>query len=86
MLTGEIHSMLIFYALGIVLSFDWEAEVTLSYFFNAHFMASVAISGFFSPWMYIHLKRAYEEPVRLSIRTLTTLHVMPGDFEVAQVS
>lgn len=76
--------MLAMYAVGILINFDFNlnpflnilsSSSTFPQYINEHFIVSVAVSGSLSPWMYISLKRTYEEPMRIPIETLSSIQV-----------
>lgn len=68
--------MLVMYAFGIPTAFgDFYVQTGFTQFANIHFIVSVAVSGSLSPWMYINLRRIYDEPMKVPIETLSSLQI-----------
>ena len=65
--------MLVAYGFGIILIYGpWPQ---LDDAFSSHFVVAVAISGSFSPQMYMHLVEARDDNVFTASRTLSSLRV-----------
>lgn len=78
--------MLVMYAVGIPTAFDFLGWNALPQSIAVHFVVSVAVSGSPSPWMYINLRKIYEEPMKTPIETLSSIRIASASASQASVS
>ena len=66
--------MIVLDVFGILITCFWESMGLSPAAKFIHFVATVAFSGSVSPWMFMHLKEAYDNPLRNELRDLTPLN------------